>query len=110
MTEDIICVDGEFRTVSREIEEYMESLISSISAYNRSLAHVQRMGIQDELIRARIGNLYTLLASYREKLIEILDKYQKDENGFLQDFEKNDVFRFPSNAIGDIDILLSMFC
>ena len=110
MTEDIICADGEFRTVSREIEEYMESIISSVSAYNRTLAHVQKIGIQDELIRAKLGNLHTLLESYREKLIEILDKYQKDEKGFLQDFEKNDVFRFPSNAIGDIDILLSMFC
>ncbi len=109
MTEDVICVDGEIKTVSKEIEEYLESLISSIASYNRCLGWVQKAGIQDELIRAKIGNLHTLLASYKKKLTEILESYQKDRNGFLRSFESKDVFNFPSGAMGDIDILLSMF-
>lgn len=109
MTEDVICVDGEIKTVSKEIEEYLESLISSISSYNRYLGWVQKSGIQDELIRARLGNLHTLLASYKEKMTEILEDYKRDRNGFLRSFESKDVFSFPSGVMGDIDILLSMF-
>lgn len=109
MTEDVICVDGEIKTVSKEIEEYLESMISSITSYNRNLRYVQMVGIQDELIRAELENLSTLLSSYKEKMTQILEKYQKDRKGFLSDLEKNDTFNFPSSAIGDIDILLSMF-
>ena len=109
MTEDIICVDGEIRTVSKEIEEYLESMITSLTSYNRTLRQVQRMGIQDELIRAKLGNLYTLLVSYKEKMTEILERYQKDRKGFLEEFEKNDTFSFPGSFIGDIEVLLSMF-
>ena len=109
MTEDVICVDGEIKTVSKEIEEYLESMIASITSYNRQLRHVQQMGIQDELIRAKLGNLYTLLTSYKSTMTEILEKYKKDRNSFLSVFEKNDVFSFPSGGIGDIDVLLSLF-
>lgn len=109
MTEDVICVDGEIKTVSKEIEEYLESMISNIISYNRQLRQVQRLGIQDELIRAKLGNLSTLITSYKDKMTEILDKYQKDRNNFLADFEKNDTFSFPSGGISDIDILLSIF-
>lgn len=109
MTEDIICVDGEIKTVSKEIEDYLESMISSINSYNRHLKTVQQVGIKDELIRAKLGNLSTLLVSYKQIMGEILEKFQKDRNGFLADFEKNDTFSFPSGTIGEIDILLSMF-
>lgn len=109
MTEDVICVDGEIRTVSKEIEEYLESLISSITSYNRWLGTVQKTGIQDELIRAKIGNLYTLLASYKEELLELLENYKRDRIGFLRDIESKDVFSFPTGVMSDIDILLSMF-
>ena len=109
MTEDVICVDGEINTVSKEIEEYLESIISSITSYNRYLGMVQKTGIQDDLIRAKIGNLHALLASYKEKLTEIFENYQNDRNSFLRTFERKDVFSFPSGVMGDIDILLSMF-
>lgn len=109
MTEDIICVDGEIKTVSKEIEEYLESMISSINSYNRQLKTIQQIGIKDELIRAKLGNLSILLVSYKKTMIEILEKFQKDRKDFLADFEKNDVFSFPAGAIGEVDILLSMF-
>ena len=109
MTEDVVCVDGEIKTVSKEIEEYLESLISSITSYNRCLGLVQKTGIQDELVRAKIGNLHILLASYKEKLVEILEDYKRDRTGFLSSFESKDVFSFPTGVMSDIDILLSMF-
>lgn len=109
MNESIICVDGEIKTVSKEIEEYLESMISSINSYIRHLKTVQQVGIKDELIRAKLGNLSTLLVAYKTTMTEILDKFQKDRKGFLADFEKNDVFNFPSGTLGEIDILLSMF-
>lgn len=109
MNEDMVFVDGEIKTVSKEIEEFLESMISSIASYNKQLKHVQQLGIQDELIRAKLGNLSTLLTSYKSTLTEILDKFQRDRNGFLSDLDKNDMFSFPFGGIEDIDALLNLF-
>lgn len=109
MTEDIICVDGEINTVSKEIEGFLESMISSISSYNSCLKQVQMVGIQDEMIRAKLGNLSTLLSSYKDSMSEILENFQKDKAGFLKDFEKNDFFSFPGDLIQEIERLLRTF-
>ena len=80
MVQDIVCVDGEIKTVSKEIEEFLENMISNISSYNRHLKTVQQTGIQDELIRAKLGKLSTLLVAYKKTMSEILEKFQKDKS------------------------------
>ena len=110
MNRDVICVDGEIKTVSSEIINNLESLLKSVNTYNRTLKYVQKTGIQDEVIRGKLGNLATLLKSYQETLDSMLQKYQSDEKAFLSDIEANDTFSFPSSVISEIEILISMFC
>ena len=95
MTRDVICVDGEIKTISSDIICYLESLISCISSYNHALRVVQKMGIQDEMIRAKVGNLAILLKNYQAELNTVLINFQNYKDRFLTDFESNDVFAFP---------------
>lgn len=110
MTRDVICVDGEIKTISSDIICYLESLISCISSYNRALRVVQKMGIQDEMIRGKVGNLAILLKNYQAELNTILINFQNYKDRFLTDFESNDVFAFPSSIFTEVELLISMFC
>lgn len=110
MNRDVVCVDGEIKTISSEIESYLESLLSSINSYNRTLRMVQKMGIQDEKIRGKIGNVAILLKNYQSTLNSILEDFEKNEKAYLSDMESNDVFSFPSSIFTEVEILISMFC
>ncbi|MCR4615408.1 MAG: hypothetical protein K5756_04590 [Clostridiales bacterium] len=106
---DIVCVDGEIKTVYTEIKQFLDHMISNIVLYNQSLKLVQMNDIKDEKIRAKLENLSVLLKEYKKKMELISEKVEKDKTSFLKDFEKNDVFKFPMDSMGDIDILMSMF-
>lgn len=110
MDRDVVCVDGEIKTISSDIICYLESILSSINSYNRTLRMVQKLGIQDEKIRAKIGNEAILLKNYQSTLNTILDAFKKNEKAYLSDMQANDIFSFPSSIFTDVEILISMFC
>lgn len=106
---DFICVDGEIKTVSNEVTNYIDFLVASISKYNLVLQQVQMCGVQDEVIRAKLMNLSTLLNSYKKELNEISRKYSSYYKGYLKDFESNDKFVFPGEEITAMEALIKSF-
>ena len=109
MAEDMICVDGEVRRATREIEQYIETLVSCIAAYNACLRHVQIVGIQDEIIRSKLGRLSQSLKEYSTALSEILMDYKNLGVRMMNAFEENDSFVFPNDYVNDLLILIKMF-
>lgn len=106
---DIICVDGEFKTVTNEMTNYVDFLIKSIHQYNFQLQQVQMVGIKDELIRAKLMNLATLLSSYADTLDSISEGIGKNSTRFLDDFAQNDKFTFPGEEISAIEVIIRSF-
>lgn len=109
MAEDVICVDGEIRTATREIEQYIETLVSCIAEYNACLRHVQIVGIEDEIIRSKLGRLSQSLMEYSTALSGILTDYKNLEVRMMNAFEKSDSFVFPNDFVNDLLILIKMF-
>ena len=106
---DIICVDGEIKTVSNEVINYIEFLSSAISQYNSCLQQIQTAGIKDELIRAKLLNLSILLNSYKKTLGDISQSFTSAYKGYLKDFEANDKFVFPGEEISAMESIIKMF-
>lgn len=106
---EVICAEGEIKTVTGEIVQYIETLISNITTYNLRLKVVQMTGIKDELIRAKLQDLSIELNSYKKALSVLAENIQSTENAYIRDLAEKDKFVFPGEIMSAIDALLSIF-
>lgn len=74
MANDVVVYYGEFKTISAEISNYITFLIEKLKKYKSNLHDIQMIGIQDELIRGKIGNITLLIDNYIAELETILQK------------------------------------
>lgn len=101
MEHDFVCADGEIKTVTNEISKYITQLLKHISQYKKYLTQVQKYGIEDEVIRGKLGAFANDLNSYSNALNEILVDINSFKSEYLPSVETADKYDFP----GDMNLV-----
>lgn len=80
MAKDVVIYPGEITTALSEIENHIDALSANLLRYKRVLGDIQKNGVQDELIRGKIGNISILIEEYINQLTDISDEIKKNGN------------------------------
>lgn len=111
MAKDVIIYPGEISTALSEIENHIDTLSANLLRYKRVLSDIQKHGIQDELIRGKIGNIAILIESYITQLADISDEIKKSGNAGVSKIKSVDDsydVSFIKAKLSEIERLISM--
>ena len=109
MAKDVVVYQGEFKTISAEISNYVTFLIEELKKYKRNLHDIQMTGIQDELIRGKIGNITILIDDYIEELESISEKIVIHINAGTNAIQSKDKFNcagFTINTFSEVQSII----
>lgn len=111
MAKDVVIYQGEFKTACSEISNHITFLIDKLKKYKRILYDIQMNGIQDELIRGKIGNVAILIDGYIIELEEISLDFSIHINAGVTAIENKDKYAnldFVFNGFSEIESIIAM--
>ncbi len=111
MAKDVVIYPGEIITALSEIENHIDTLAANLLQYKRVLSDIQKNGIQDELIRGKIGNISILIESYINQLMDISNEIKKNGNRGVNKIKSVDDsydVSFIKTKLSEIERLISM--
>ena len=111
MAKDVIIYPGEITTALTEMENHIYGLISNLIRYKRVLGDIQKNGIQDELIRGKIGNISILIEGYIKQLTDISDEIKRDATygvDRIKSVDESYDISFMQAKLSEIDRMISM--
>lgn len=111
MAKDVVIYPGEITTALSEIENHIDALSANLLRYKRVLGDIQKNGVQDELIRGKIGNISILIEEYINQLTDISDEIKKNGNSGANKIKSVDDsydVSFIKAKLSEIERLISM--
>ena len=111
MAKDVVIYPGEITTALSEIENHIDALSANLLRYKRVLGDIQKNGVQDELIRGKIGNISILIEDYINQLTDISDEIKKNGNSGANKIKSVDDsydVSFIKAKLSEIERLISM--
>lgn len=111
MAKDVVIYPGEIITALSEIENHIDALSANLLRYKRVLGDIQKNGVQDELIRGKIGNISILIEGYIKQLADISEEIKKNGNSGVNKIKTVDDsydVSFIQTKLSEIGRLISM--
>ena len=110
MAKDVVIYQGEYKTAIAEIENQISFLIRKLNASKSLLADIQLEGVQDELIRGKIGNITSLIDVYIAELEDILADFLIHTRAGVTEIKLKDRFDcsiFAKNALYEVESVIA---
>lgn len=111
MAKDVVIYPGEITTALSEMENHIDTLSANLLKYKRVLSDIQKNGVQDELIRGKIGNVSILIEGYIKQLADISDEIKMNGNSGVNKIKSIDDsydVSFITTKLSEIERLISM--
>lgn len=107
MAKNVVINEAEISKCINAIQSYADFLIMTIEKYNDELQELQNGGIQDEVIRAQIGELAEEVTSYKNMLSEIITHMSPIVQEGLEAITYIDNFTFPESEMNAVESIIN---
>lgn len=107
---DVICSAPEIKVACNKIESYLDFLVRQMETYMKVLSEVQKNGICDDLISARLSEIAASVKECARTLNYIYGDYiQMTANREISEIRAADTFQFPNELLARISSILAIF-
>jgi len=107
---DVICSASDIRIACNKIEAYLDFLVRMMEEYMSTLSSVQKMGICDDLISARLSDMADQVKECAKTLNYFYQDYIKmSANREISEIRAADNFQYPHELLARISSILARF-
>lgn len=110
MSENVRANVGEIKTVMKEVDEKVETVVDAITQYINMLKRLQMFGVQDDLICAKLSGIADHLKTCRKELDDINGQLRGQTVKYgeiMEKLDRNDWFDFVLAQLNVVERLIS---